>query len=229
MLLATLVRCHRRKFPVKLLKDLPPPWDDFGIRLVVLFRLAILMHRSRSPIPPPPAVETENKSPAELLTLKRVDQLLSGQTDARGIAEVVLSFIAQSFTRCAVFRVRQNQQVAGWLGRGQGIDPERLAGVQFRLDQPSIFQNLEPGVGFYLGPLAPMPIHRLIAAAWGGELPRECVLVPVRLGEHLLCVLYGDRGDKGLRGLRTEQLQRLAQKAALAFELCILRNKIQAP
>lgn len=54
LLLATLVRCHRRKFPVKLLKDLPPPWDDFGIRLVVLFRLAILMHRSRSPTPPPP-------------------------------------------------------------------------------------------------------------------------------------------------------------------------------
>lgn len=189
---------------------------------------AITARPLRSPAPAPPAVEPKPEPPAELLTLKRVDELLSSQTEAREIAEVLLSFLSQSFTRCAVFRVRQNQAV-GWLGRGRGIEAERLAAVQLKLDHPSVFQNLEPGTAFYLGPLAPMPMHRELAAAWGGELPRECVLVPVRVGERLVCVLYGDRGDKGLRGLRTEQLQRLAQKAAMAFELCILRKKIQTP
>ena len=48
ILLATLVRTHRRKFPEKLFKDLPEPWDGFGKWLAVLLRLAILLHRSRS-------------------------------------------------------------------------------------------------------------------------------------------------------------------------------------
>ncbi len=54
LLLATLVRCHRRKFPVKLLKDLPPPWNDFGKWLAVLLRLSILLHRSRALSDAPP-------------------------------------------------------------------------------------------------------------------------------------------------------------------------------
>lgn len=54
LLLATLVRCHRRKFPVKILKDLPPPWDDFVKWMVVLLRLAILLHRSRAQTDSPP-------------------------------------------------------------------------------------------------------------------------------------------------------------------------------
>lgn len=54
LLLATLVRSHRRKFPLKLIKELPPPWDDFGKWLCVILRLAILLHRSRSLTVTPP-------------------------------------------------------------------------------------------------------------------------------------------------------------------------------
>ncbi len=46
-LLATLVRSHRRKFPLKLFKELHSPWDETGKWLAVLLRLAILLHRSR--------------------------------------------------------------------------------------------------------------------------------------------------------------------------------------
>lgn len=47
ILLATLVRFHRRKFLPKAFKELPSPWDDFGKWLAVLLRLSILLHRSR--------------------------------------------------------------------------------------------------------------------------------------------------------------------------------------
>ena len=54
LLLATLVRCHRRKFPVKMFKELSAPWDEEGRLLAVVLRLAILLHRSRalSHVPP---------------------------------------------------------------------------------------------------------------------------------------------------------------------------------
>jgi exopolyphosphatase/guanosine-5'-triphosphate,3'-diphosphate pyrophosphatase len=48
-LLATLVRAHRRKFPVAVIRALGPSWARAAERLAILFRLAVVLHRSRSP------------------------------------------------------------------------------------------------------------------------------------------------------------------------------------
>ena len=48
LLLATLVRAHRRKFPLSLIKSLPHRRRVVE-RLAILLRLAIILHRSRSP------------------------------------------------------------------------------------------------------------------------------------------------------------------------------------
>jgi exopolyphosphatase / guanosine-5'-triphosphate,3'-diphosphate pyrophosphatase len=48
-LLARLVGSHRRKLSLSGLEDLVPPWDHMALRLIVLLRLAVLLHRGRSP------------------------------------------------------------------------------------------------------------------------------------------------------------------------------------
>ncbi len=48
-LLASLVGSHRRKLMLEHLEDLIPPWDRRAIYLIVLLRLAVLLHRGRSP------------------------------------------------------------------------------------------------------------------------------------------------------------------------------------
>ena len=52
-LLATLVRAHRRKFPIALFSELPKPWNKSAIPLAVMLRLATLLHRSRHSNPLP--------------------------------------------------------------------------------------------------------------------------------------------------------------------------------
>ncbi len=47
-LLARLVGSHRRKLAVQGLEDLIPPWDRLALQLIVLLRLAVLLHRGRS-------------------------------------------------------------------------------------------------------------------------------------------------------------------------------------
>src|ERR1700722_16698496 len=47
-LLARLVGSHRRKLSVQGLEDLIPPWDRLAMHLMVLLRLAVLLHRGRS-------------------------------------------------------------------------------------------------------------------------------------------------------------------------------------
>jgi exopolyphosphatase/guanosine-5'-triphosphate,3'-diphosphate pyrophosphatase len=47
MVLATIVRAHRRKFSLKIFADLPFPWQDDAPKLALLLRLAVLLHRNR--------------------------------------------------------------------------------------------------------------------------------------------------------------------------------------
>ena len=62
LLLATLVRAHRRKVPRLELGALPERWVDLGWRLALLLRLAVALHRGRSPEPTPePAVKVDDR------------------------------------------------------------------------------------------------------------------------------------------------------------------------
>jgi len=53
LLLSALVGCHRRQLSVASLEDLLPPWDRLAEFLIVILRLAVLLHRGRSPQPLP--------------------------------------------------------------------------------------------------------------------------------------------------------------------------------
>lgn len=53
-LLAAVVRCHRRKIDPLALERLTGVRRERAIRLIVLLRLAVLLHRGRSPAPLPP-------------------------------------------------------------------------------------------------------------------------------------------------------------------------------
>jgi len=51
--MAVLVRAHRRKLPSSEIQALPESWHKLLHRLIVLLRLAVLLHRSRSDAPLP--------------------------------------------------------------------------------------------------------------------------------------------------------------------------------
>jgi exopolyphosphatase/guanosine-5'-triphosphate,3'-diphosphate pyrophosphatase len=56
LLLARLVRFHRRKLALDELADLRSPWNQLAERLIILLRLAVLLHRNRGDSVPPPFV-----------------------------------------------------------------------------------------------------------------------------------------------------------------------------
>src|SRR6516225_2765316 len=53
-LLARLVGAHRRKLVLEGVEELVPPWDRSAVYLIVLLRLAVLLHRGRSSTALPP-------------------------------------------------------------------------------------------------------------------------------------------------------------------------------
>ena len=65
-LLARTVGGHRRKLDLDGMEELVPPWDRNAVYLVIILRLAVLLHRGRSPAALPPIALTPGSKSLEL-------------------------------------------------------------------------------------------------------------------------------------------------------------------
>ncbi|HEY0514168.1 MAG TPA: hypothetical protein VGH73_19835 [Thermoanaerobaculia bacterium] len=154
--------------------------------------------------------------------LDEAEAELGRATDLEEVARLLLGYLGRNYRRVALFQVNRDR-INGWRVHGTGIDHDAFAAFSIGFDQPSLFLNLRHGGGVYFGPLPPMPAHRQLARTWGGDLPRECVLLPVRVRDRLLVVVYADGPAKG--PIELPQMQRLAAAATSAVERCILQRK----
>jgi exopolyphosphatase/guanosine-5'-triphosphate,3'-diphosphate pyrophosphatase len=66
LLLARMVGGHRRKLTLAGVEDLIPPWDRLAIYLIILLRLAVLLHRGRGGSALPPIALTPRGRTLEL-------------------------------------------------------------------------------------------------------------------------------------------------------------------
>lgn len=208
--------------PVRPLEAVPPLAVAAAPPALVPVLAAPQLPPSFDPDPPLPGIVPFDGQ----LTLDLVDRLLSEEADVDRIAEIVLRFASGLVNRAALFRVRQHHIVA-WQARIAGLDGERFGALEIDRHAPSLFGALFEGAPFVMGPFAPMPAHRQLAACWGGEMPREVLLIPIKVRERLVGILYGDRGGAGFEGVEIDDLKRLAVKAAMSLELCILRKKLK--
>jgi len=199
---------------------------------------------ARAPMPRPMSVSLTPEERAELGALAWVepastdrslpipanlDELEAALVRARDLDEVgqiLLGFLGRDHRRAALFQISRDR-VSALKVHGTGIDRDAFAAFSIGFDQPSLFLNLRQSSSVYLGPLPPMPAHRQLARAWGGELPRDCIMLPVRIKDRLVMVIYADGATRGPVGL--PQIQRLAALATGAVERCILQRKRGEP
>ncbi|HKV09914.1 MAG TPA: hypothetical protein VJ725_17375 [Thermoanaerobaculia bacterium] len=186
------------------------------------------------PAPPPPRPLTVSLTPEERAalgtavpeptSLVEAEEALAKARDVDEVGQIVLAFLGRSYRRAALFRAGRDK-LTGWMAQGAGIDLIAFGRFALSFDQPSVFLNLRNGSGFHLGPLPPMPSHRQLAETWGGELPRDAVILPVRLKDRMVTALYADGAAKGIAGVDLPQMQRLAAAATAAFERCAMEKK----
>jgi len=155
-------------------------------------------------------------------SLEEVEAALAQARDLDEVGQIVLGFLGRNHRRAALFQVGRDR-VSGWRVHGSGVDRDAFAAFSIGFDQPSLFLNLRQGSSLYLGPLPPMPAHRQLARTWGGDLPRDCMMLPLRIKDRLVMVLYADGAIKG--PVQLPQIQRLLDLATAAVERCILERK----
>ena len=163
-----------------------------------------------------PVVETVGDEAA-------VERLVEAR-DRDDIFDVVLGALAREFPRCAIFLIR-GETALGWKC---AVDRQEAPGfdqLQVPLSEPSVLKTVAETKSYYLGPIPRSPFNSMMLQEMGGALPDVVLMVPLMMMGRVVGVLYVD--GKGINlGERLFDLQKLTSKAAMAFEILVLKNKI---
>ena len=93
------------------------------------------------------------------------------------------------------------------------------------MTRPSALKTVTEGRSFFLGTTPRTPLDERWVRGVGGEVSDRVLLMPLMIGGRVVCILYVEEGDSNLSS-HIGEIQRLLAKAAMAFEILILREKI---
>jgi hypothetical protein len=143
------------------------------------------------------------------------------------LAELLGRFLAnleRRFRRRLLFMVRGGE-VAAWMGTGDNVDQRQFGDLEISFEEPSLFLHLREGSPYYRGPLPRLEAHQRLARVWGGKLPKDCVLLPVRIKTRLVAIVYCDRGGEEMADLDLGELQHVGTLMGRGFESFLLKRK----
>ncbi len=141
------------------------------------------------------------------------------------VAELLVRYLHRYLGRVALFVVHRNR-VVGWTGHGEGVIVEDLESLILPLDRPSLFLNLLHTGEYYRGPVPPGEANRVLVEALGKPTPEEVLAVPLRLKGRAVVFALGDNPGLPLGDVPVPEIVSTCERAALAFEILILRSKM---
>ncbi len=195
--------------------DLPPAWQAS--------REEEILNLEEAEVDKAEAAEgkTENITP---LGEKTAAELMVEAEDRDEILAAVLGSLARDYSRCAIFLVRE-AFAKGWKCAFEGQTRPGFEQLQMPLNEPSVLKTVAEGKSYYLGPIPRSPFNSLMLQEMGGSVPPAALLVPLLMVGRVVGILYVDGPGVNL-GERLIGLQKLTARAAMAFEILVLKNKI---
>ena len=156
--------------------------------------------------------------------IDEISRRLAYVEDREEIAAALLESLASEFGCAALFVVR-GDNVSGLRAVKNGVEIADFEKVHIPFARPSVLKTVAEGKGYYLGPLTLNPLNQRILAALGGKAPESALVMPVVVLGRVVDIFYLEGGEGDLAD-SLPKVQRLLNKAALAFEMLICRDKI---
>ena len=160
----------------------------------------------------------------EEFSIDDLSKTLAESSNRDVIGDVICKYLGEEFSTMALFIVKGKKAV-GWKGMKNG---QVLTGIEktlISLGGPSVLKTVAEGNSLYLGPIPDSDANQQLIKAMGGDTPTASLLVPISMMGKVVSILYVDGGKKDLSDCLVD-VQRLAHKASMSFEILILKNKI---
>jgi hypothetical protein len=167
--------------------------------------------------------------PEEELTISSysIDKLSMDFASAKSrddVADVFIKYLGQEFSSGAIMIVRGKAAV-GWRavqGRKKIADFETLT---IPLDASSVLNTVISTSHFHMGPLNNSPSNKQLLAAIKSSPEKSHLIMPVIMLNKVVAIVLV-LAEMDALGKRLQELQKLVNKASLAFEMLIIKNKI---
>jgi len=189
-----------------------------------------VLHRpeKRAAVPTPPEAQADvappEPAPAEPHAAETVLSRLTEATDREDIADTLGGYLAGEFAHVALFVVRGGA-AHGWRCFLEKTLHPPIEQFKVPLNEPSVLQMVATSKTFYLGPVVRTPFNSSLIQELGGSMPRMVLVVPIVMMNRVVGLIYVDDDGQNLTG-RLPELQKLAAKASMAFDILILKSKI---
>jgi hypothetical protein len=165
--------------------------------------------------------------PQGLFSIDEAEKRLLDPKDRDDVARTLLRFMSGRSRRAVLLVVRKDE-VAAWLWSGDGLKGPTLAAFRSTLAEPSVVQTLRASKEPFQGVLPQVPAHQALLAAFDPPATDSVfVALPVRVRGKLVAVLLYEPPAAGESPESKVETNRIVAKAAIAFELCIMRAKLR--
>lgn len=158
-------------------------------------------------------------------TFDKVSELLAIAEDREEIADLIIGYLANRYERSALFLVR-GAQANGWRAMSAKEHVADFHDLEIPFDEPSVLKTVTESRSFYLGQISRTLFNSMIFQAFGGQLPDSALLMPLVMMGRVVCVAYVDSKGVDL-SQQVGDLQKITNKASMAFEILVLKNKIR--
>jgi len=175
------------------------------------------------PEPPPAPVAAEPPEP-ENLTVEAVSRKLIEAVDREDIADVLASYLGEQFAHAALFVVRGGV-ARGWRCFSKKTPQPEFERFEAPLNEPSVLQMATTNKAFFLGSIVRTPFNSSLIQELGGSVPRMVLVLPIIMMSRVVGLVYVDDDNQNLSA-RLAEMQKLVAKAAMSFDILILKNKI---
>jgi hypothetical protein len=178
--------------------------------------------------PRPSDASGDHSAAASLLRLKQMSNRLRDPSVRGEVLSLILEFAAESFSRVAIFMVRDDVAVGmaeAGLARADGPTGDAFREISIPADEPAWFRTV---LDRREGAMAPPGNagDRNLAALLGSQVPREAYVAPIESSHRVVALVYVDNlpGDEPIG--ETTSLEIVLHEAGLALERALLERAL---
>lgn len=172
----------------------------------------------------PPAEEKIEELEQEDVSLAETSRALIGIRSRDDVADAAIRYLAAHYKRAVLFMV-VGGQITGWRSARNGQPISGLDESQLPVTEPTILKTVIDNQSFFLGPVPAQGANLALISLLGKPAPTTILILPLVMLGRVVGLICVDDPDVVLAEALAE-LQFLASKILMAFELLILHNKI---
>jgi len=160
----------------------------------------------------------------EEVTLENTSEALVKISDRNDVADAIITYLGTNYARAALFMVVAGQ-VTGWRSAKAGVPIPGFDQLQLPLSEPSVLKTAVDSNSYFLGPVQQSGANLALTTFLGKPAPTTALLIPMSMLGRVVGLIYVDDPEIDLSQAVVD-VQQLASKGLMAFEILILHNKI---